>query len=193
MKKLLFAAGLIAAATAATAQVAPIAQRDGVQTRAEAVERVRTMFSRVDGDRDGFITQADRQAMRGKMAERRQARQADPARGQQMFERLDTNRDNMISRQEFDQAQAMRGQQRAMRGQRAGMRGQRMAMRGMRMGMLRQADANRDQRISLAEAEAAALQRFDRIDRNRDGRITQDERQQQWQMRRAAPTQTPAR
>jgi hypothetical protein len=71
------------------------------------------------------------------------------------------------------------------------MRGQRMAMRG-RMGgaMLRAADANRDQRLSLAEAEAAALRRFDRVDINRDGRVTRDERQQVRQQRmlsRSAP------
>jgi hypothetical protein len=52
--------------------------------------------------------------------------------------------------------------------------------------MLRAADANRDQRISLAEAEAAALQRFERLDLNRDGRVTREERQQARQQRQGS-------
>ena len=183
MKKILLGAGLTLAATAAGAQLAPNAQvapRDGVQTRAEVVDRARTMFSRVDANRDGFITAEEGRALRAQMGQRR----ADGAGRAMIFDRLDTNRDNVISRDEFNRAQELRGQ-------RAEMRGQRMAMRG-RMGgaMLRTADANRDQRISLAEAEAAALQRFDRVDLNRDGRVTRDERQQarqQWQARRPAP------
>ena len=51
--------------------------------------------------------------------------------------------------------------------------------------MLRMVDANNDSRVSLQEATNAALQRFDRVDRNRDGSITRDERQQRRQ--RQAP------
>lgn len=199
MKKLLLGSGLILAATGAVAQVAPVAPitpRDGIQTRAEVVQRTRAMFARVDANRDGYITQEEGQALRGRamrnggMRGQRMARAADPARHAQMFDRLDTDRNNVISRDEWARAEAMRGERSAQRGERAGMRGQRMAMRG-RMGgaMLRQADANRDQRISLAEAEAAALARFDRADANRDGRVTQQERQQmrqQWQGQRPA-------
>ena len=181
MKKFFVGAGLALVATAAAAQVAPYpgaGQRDGVQTRAEVVERVRTMFARVDANRDGVITAEEGQARRAQMSQRRMPRGEANGGGRAMlFDRLDTNRDNMISRDEWSRMQEPRGQ-------RAGMRAQRMAMRG-RMGgaMLRAADTNRDQRISLAEAEAAALQRFDRVDRNRDGRITQDERQQARQQR----------
>lgn len=194
MNKIVLSAGLLLAATAATAQVAPYAPnpaRDGVQTRNEAVERVRTMFARVDANRDGFITTEEGRAMRGQMMQRRGGTRMamggnrEAARGM-MFERLDANRDNVISRDEWARAEAMRGERRA-DGQRAGMRGQRMAMRGrMGGGMLRRADTNNDQRVSLAEAQAAALQRFDRVDANRDGRITQDERQQARQQRMMA-------
>jgi hypothetical protein len=196
MKKIVLGAGLLLAATAVGAQVAPYAPatpRDGIQTRAEVVERARTMFNRVDANRDGFITQAEGQALRGQVRGRLQqgrgARAADPARRAELFGRLDTNRDNMISRDEWARAEAQRAERRANR-QGGGQRGQRLAMRGRAGGaMLRAADANRDQRISLAEAEAAALQRFDRVDLNRDGRVTQDERQQarrQWQGQRPA-------
>lgn len=190
MKKFLLGAGLILATTAAGAQIAPnasAAPRDGIQTRAEVVDRARTMFSRVDADRDGFITAEEGRALRAQMGQRRgdqrMARQGNGAGRAMIFERLDTNRDNMISRDEFARAQELRGQ-------RNGMRGQRLAMRA-RMGgaMLRTADANRDQRISLAEAEVAALQRFDRVDVNRDGRVTRDERQQARQIMRLRRTE----
>ncbi|WP_029941449.1 EF-hand domain-containing protein [Sphingomonas astaxanthinifaciens] len=195
MKKFLIGAGALLAATAAVAQVAPqppMAPRDGIRTRAEVVQQVRTMFARMDANRDGVLTQ-DEQKM-GKGRERMAERGADPARRQQMFDRLDTNRDNMISRDEFARADAMRGE----RGPRGQGREHRMGMKGMHGGMMRRADANNDQRLTLAEAEAAALQRFDRADVNRDGRITQDERQQmrqQWQQRRpqAAPAPAPVR
>lgn len=189
MKKTLFAAAaVILGATAAGAQVAPpvgnMAQ-GGIQTRNAAVERVRTMFARVDANRDGAITREEAATVGGGKARgARQARAADPARRARAFERLDANRDNMISRDEWARAEGARAERRAARPQRA----QRMAMRG-RMGgaMLRAADANRDSRVTLQEAEQAALQRFDRVDANRDGQITPAERQQarqQWQQRR---------
>jgi Ca2+-binding EF-hand superfamily protein len=196
MKKFLLGAGALLVATAAVAQVAPMAPRaprDGVHTRAEVVQQVRTMFARMDTNRDGVLTQ-DEQKM-GKGRDRMAERAPDPARRQQMFDRLDTNRDNMISRDEFARAEAMRGE----RGPRGEGRERRMGMKGMKGmhgGMFRTADANNDQRVSLAEAEAAALQRFDRADLNRDGRITQDERQQmrqQWQQRRPQPAPAPVR
>lgn len=181
MNKTMIATAALLAATAAAAQVAPAAPgaRDGGQTRTEVVERVRTMFARLDADRDGAITQAEVQALRGQGQARRMTRKADPARRAQAFDRLDANRDNMISRDEWARAEAMRGQRQAARGEGAPGAGQRMAMRG-RMGgaMLRQADTNNDQRITLQEAESAALQRFDRADADRDGRITVEERQQ---------------
>ena len=190
MKKILLGSGLLLAATAAAAQVAPVQPRDGIQTRAEAVERTRTMFARIDTNRDGFITMAEAQAVRGQARGQRMnraERRMDPARRAQAFERLDANRDNVISRDEWARAQEARSQRIAQRGQGAGM--QRMRGQG-RMGggmMLRMADADRDQRVSLQEATNAALQRFDRVDLNRDGRVTREERQQarqQWQAQR---------
>lgn len=196
MNKILLGSGLMMAATAAAAQVAPaapVAPRDGVQTRAEVVERARTMFGRVDANRDGFITQEEGRALAARAGAagtrgQRIVRNADPARRAQMFDRLDTNRDNMISRDEWARADAALGERRVRMDERAGGRGERMAMRGRLGGaMLRAADTNNDGRISLTEAEAAALQRFDRVDVNRDGRITRDERQQlrqQWRQQR---------
>jgi hypothetical protein len=65
-----------------------------------------------------------------------------------------------------------------------------MRMHAMKMSggfgahLLAMADTNHDGRVSLAEAEAAALAHFDRADRNHDGKITPDERQHMHAMMR---------
>ena len=154
--------------------------------RAQVAARVQAAFVRVDANRDGFVTQAEAQAnraaVRGDRAERREAR----------FARLDVNRDGAISRAEFLQPRARAGGDRAERREdraerrelraerRAERRQNRLAKRGNRgFGgrLFTRMDANRDGRVSLAEATALRLQRFDRIDANRDGRITPGERQ----------------
>lgn len=182
LKMMIAGVGVAAlAATAALAQVPGTAAvpRDGVQTRAEVTQRVQTMFARMDANRDGFLTQEEARSMATQARQQRGQRAADPARREQRmdqaFARMDLNRDGAISRAEFDQVRAQRGERRAERG----MRGKRMAgMRAMGGRMFETADANRDSRVSLAEATTAALQRFDQADRNRDGQITREERQQ---------------
>jgi hypothetical protein len=47
--------------------------------------------------------------------------------------------------------------------------------------LFRHADTDGDGRVSLAEAEAAALARFDRLDTNHDGRLSDEERAAAWQ------------
>ena len=47
---------------------------------------------------------------------------------------------------------------------------------GMGARMIVMADTNKDGRITLAEAEAMALQHFDQMDTNHDGQVTPDER-----------------
>jgi hypothetical protein len=42
--------------------------------------------------------------------------------------------------------------------------------------MIVMADSNHDGKITLAEAEAMALQHFDQMDTNHDGQVTPDER-----------------
>ena len=53
-----------------------------------------------------------------------------------------------------------------------------MGMAGFGARLLEMADANHDSRVSLQEAQAAALAHFDRADINHDGKITPDERRQ---------------
>src|SRR5687768_5995556 len=109
----------IAPAVAQTAQPAPapVIQRIHVapkaHTRAEVGTHVRTMFEKLDSNRDGFVTKAEAQAARAhqgggaeRIVKRMQRRMGGEAVGggpnrSAMFDRLDTNRDGNISRSEF--------------------------------------------------------------------------------------------
>jgi Ca2+-binding EF-hand superfamily protein len=104
-----------------------------------------------------------------------------------MFDRLDANRDGSISRAEFTAAPALREQRHVARSGGKGERGMERSARGMglRGHMFDMADANRDGRVTMAEATAAAYRHFDMADANRDGQITRDERLQLRQRMRA--------
>jgi hypothetical protein len=215
MKKLLIGAALAAVAGAALAQApaAPSAQpmaghhagmmKDRVQTRDELVGKVREHFARLDANRDGFVARDEMQAMRGmhkKMGEwrgkdgqRMVMRHGPMAEPGVAFDRLDANKDGMISRDEFAKGREVRIERRvemkdgdAPRAK--GQRGQRMhGMRGgmMRGGMMRMADLDKDGRVSLQEAQDSALRHFDMMDSNRDGRLTPDERREMHMKMRA--------
>jgi len=177
--------GIAAASIAAVPALSqPRGGGDGI-TRAEVQSRIAAMFAGADTNRDGFITQAEAQALR-ETARTRRGGGADG--GQRVFARLDANGDGSISRAEFEARRsnagdrAERRQARAARMAARGPRqGQHMGRRGMGGGFGAQAfariDLNRDSRVSLAEATTAGLQRFDRMDVNRDGRVTREERQ----------------
>lgn len=198
MKKLLIGGAALALAVPALAQVAPAVAPQmqhamKIQTRADVQAKVAEHFARMDTNRDGFVTKAEAdaagQAFRGKRAEKRGERSAE-WRGQ-AFERLDTNRDGAITRAEWDAAQAQRQQRVAARDQNGDGRpdGAWHGHRGMGAfggHMFEMADANRDGRVSLQEAQAAALQHFDMVDANRDGRITPEERMQMHQRMQGA-------
>lgn len=192
MKKIVLL-GAAAAALAATPTLAQQgqggAERGAGVTRAQVETRIRDMFARVDTNRDGFVTQAEAQAVRGAARAERRGDRAD--RRQDRFAHLDANRDGSISRDEFF-ARAERGD-RAERGERRGQRAERRAerredrleRRNQRGGLMarlggkrfERIDADKDGRISLAEATAQRLRAFDRADANRDGRLTREERQ----------------
>ena len=169
-------------------------------TRADVVNHVGKLFAKLDTNRDGYVTREEADSARDKMMhgmhagtmhgdiEKRLAERGIHIgdRGA-MFDRLDTNKDGSISRQEFTTAQPQIREQRVivMRDGKGPMsqHGPGMNMRMHRMGgagfgghMFEMADANKDGRVSLAEAQSAALAHFDRADTNRDGRITPDER-----------------
>jgi hypothetical protein len=180
-------------------QVRVLVGGDHAMTRAEVSQHIGKMFARLDTNHDGFITREEVDALHSKMegamahAGDFEKRLADRGvfigdRGA-MFDRLDANHDGNISRQEFMAGKPELRQERVMimrdgapvEGGMHGMRG--MGMHRMGMGalggrMFEQADANRDGRVSLAEAQAMALAHFDKADLNHDGKITPEERAQ---------------
>lgn len=199
MNKLLIGGAALLASAAAIAQVAPVpapqAKAAKVHTRAEVQAKVAEHFAKLDTNRDGSVTKAEaeaaRQGIRAHFAERAKERRGD--RREHAFEKLDANRDGAISRSEWDAGAAQREQRIAARDRNgdgrpdhrgfkhAGMRG----MGGFGGHMFEMADANKDGRVTLQEAQAAALKHFDMADTNRDGQITPDERRQMHQRMRA--------
>lgn len=187
MKKLIFV-GIAGVALASGAALAQPRQGEGrTIDRAQVESRVAAMFARVDANRDGFVTQEEAQGARQAMRAQRQERRGE--RREALFARLDTDRNGVISREEFTAPRARaeggeragRGERRVARMERRGGRGMRGGMRG-RMGAgfgggqaFARMDADRDGRVSLAEATRFRLERFDRIDANDDGRISREE------------------
>lgn len=167
---------------------APLASMgDRVLTRAEVQQLVLTHFTRIDANRDGVI--AGDEMTRGRKHDggrwQGENRHAMVKHGEPMgdskaaFDRIDANRDGAISRDEFAKARELRIEKRMTMGRDGaapgGMRMHHMGgMRGMLM--LKMADANKDGRVTLQEANAGALRHFDMIDTNRDGRVTPEER-----------------
>jgi len=204
MKKIAFLAGLAAATAAApafaqpTAPAAPLAPAAGFHraqlarpvTRADVQARVQRMFARLDANRDGYVSRDEMDAARTLRAGRRSPREGlvgqragtDPARrGDRLFARLDANHDGVVTRAEFDAAMAARGQRIAVRGPMGeGMgphaRFGRAGMGGFRGQAFERMDLNRDGRVSVEEATRFALQAFDRADANHDGVVTPEER-----------------
>ena len=198
MRKFLIVGLMAAAAVPVIAQTAPVApmppmppmaaMADKVMTRADVQTKVQAHFTRLDANRDGFVTTAEidagRKAHKGggqghggdRMTMDHDGAMAGPASA---FDRLDANRDGMISRDEFTKGHAKRM---AMKGDGADHHPGMMKMHGRGMDgmmggmMFKMADANKDGRVSLQEATAKALQHFDQADANRDGRITPEER-----------------
>ena len=206
MKKYLMAAAALMTG-AAVAQTAPVAQpapavptaapaptahpvRDKVTTRDEAVQMVRRHFGEMDANKDGTVTTAEMDAARGKRFEDFKAFDGGHAMvmgdPNAAFDRLDTNKDSYISREEFTKAREQRVERRIEKRaeRKSSPKEGKEVRRHMRMngpggfggGMLAMADTNKDGQVTQAEAEALALQHFDKMDANRDGQITPEER-----------------
>jgi hypothetical protein len=189
-----------------TRQVRVMFGGDHVMTRDEVAAHIGKMFAKLDTNRDGFITKDEMNAVHARM-EAAVAKVGDVEerlaehgmfigdRGA-MFDRLDANHDGNISRQEFMAKRPEVHEERVMimrdgpggapgaplppMDGHPGMMRMHMHQGGMAMGghMFEMADANRDGRVSLAEAQSAALAHFDKADLNHDGKITPDERHQ---------------
>lgn len=148
---------------------------DGILTKAEASSAASARFAKMDITGDGLINDADRDA-----------------RAAQRFAKMDTDGDGTVSESEFSKARETRKAKREARradrqaageerkaGERKG-RGDKGASRGGGKGggkgMLRQADSNNDQAVSLAEFMAHSDARFAKMDANGDDQVTAEER-----------------
>jgi len=105
--------------------------------------------------------------LRGNWLQADQTRQQAQQRADQMFQKLDANRDGTLTKAEADQAAAQMGGGEGGKG-----RGGKFAARLVERLFAGAAS------VSQAQFEAQALQRFDRQDLNHDGTVTGDERQQ---------------
>lgn len=193
----------VAQGTAPIPQAAPrivhkrmMVMSNKVMTRDEVAAHVRRMFEHLDADHDGFLARDEIKTMHKNMM----AMHGDegtpplaehgmkPANRAAMFDRLDANKDGAITRQEFMAAQPQIRERRmiVMRGASAEKMGMHMRGMGMHLGgnMFAMADANKDGRVSLAEAQQLALAHFDRADANHDGKLTREERRQAHQLMR---------
>lgn len=194
MKKLV----LIGAAAAALLAVPAVSQaRQGAQaqpmTLAAMQARVQAQFARSDADRDGFLTQAEIQALAATRPSREQRlanHEQRQERRARRLARLDTNRDGMISEAErpargVDQAQRQARQ--AQRLERRTHRQDTRGARGFRINEQRFArlDTDGDNRLSLAEVTARLATRFERLDANGDGGISREERRSAREQRQA--------
>ncbi|MFC5346023.1 EF-hand domain-containing protein [Brevundimonas staleyi] len=187
MRKTILAAGVAALAVltagSALAQQAPQpgqqrvaradADRDGRVSRAEFVDARVARLTALDTNRDGQISVEERRAAG-------QARRAE--RVANRFARLDKDGNGAISREEFTAPREARAD-RPREGRRAGMQGQRgprahwAGNRGHRGGW----GGHRGPRaeggvVTIADVQTRLTTQFDRVDANRDGFITAEER-----------------
>lgn len=127
------------------------------------------MFALLDVNRDGQVTRAEFDARRAARAQAATPQRAH--RGEQMFARLDSDRNGAISRAEFDAAHQLRAERMAQRAERMGKPGGRFGQH-----MFAMTDENKDGRVTLQEAQSAALRHFDMADTNKDGQVSREER-----------------
>ena len=172
----LVSAAATAAAGVAVAQTAehPMSAPNAEMTRQQVIERVDRHFQQMDANNDGRFTREEAQAgherMRGEHAGR-------------AFDRLDGNRDGSISREEFAQHRAGRAERRA-EGGGEGMLGRhhcgRMMHRrgGPEGGMMGGRMFGEQGFVTRDQMRERALARFDRIDADRNGTVTAEERRQ---------------
>ena len=143
-------------ATAAQAQ-RPAAAGQAMPTRAALLQNLAESFKVVDLNGDGVLSQPELATAEAKNQQARQA--AIRARVDAEFTRLDTNKDGQLSKAEFQAAAAIPP-----------------ATPANGANILAQLDKNKDGKVSADEYRAPILSRYDAIDTNHDGVISEAER-----------------
>jgi Ca2+-binding EF-hand superfamily protein len=188
---------------------------DVPKTRAEVEKRIAEHFAAADADKDGAVTQAEFDAhIKTRIAEAQAKMRAMHAK---MFDRLDGDGNGQISRSEWDahHTQMMSKVEEHHETAKAGEadthdRKNIMVLHGgghpmPAMAMLHRGherwgahwfkknDANGDGKVTLAEARARPLEHFDRVDTNKDGTLSPEERRatrkkmrEEWKAKRGA-------
>ena len=150
-------------------EIATLQTRFDQRASAAAPKRAARMFARLDTNHDGQVTRAEVDAAR----DARLAAKGKPAKSTRhaassLFAHADANKDGIVTHAEFDAATASG----KIKLRHAKMRGSSVVRE------FDVADTNKDGRVSLEEAQQAALREFDVADGNHDGVITPIERRQ---------------
>jgi Ca2+-binding EF-hand superfamily protein len=159
----------------------------GPQTRTQVQAKIKEHFAKVDANKDGAITKAEADAARAAMKAEWQKKRGE--RRAEMFGKLDTDKNGQLSQAEFNAPRSDRAKNDGerggkWRGHRGGHHGG-MGMGRMGGGMFERLDANKDGKVTLAEASAKRLEMFDKADANKDGTVTPEEREAAWGAMRA--------
>jgi len=134
-----------------------------------APSRAAHLFEHLDGNHDGKITQVEIDSLRAaRLAATGKTAKAGHRGGASLFARADGNKDGVITRAEFDAATAAG----KIKLRHAGMRGSQIVR------LFDAADTDKNGRLSLDEAQRAALREFDASDLDHDGVLTPAERRQ---------------
>jgi len=152
-----FALTVAALSVAAPALAQQPAASAPAPTRAEIINSLQTNFKGLDSNGDGSLSQTEVAAAETKRLQQRAAQLR--AQGEAQFGKLDTNRDGQLSRAEFLAAAPT------------------LPAAGNGATIVKQLDKNNDSKISIDEYRAPVLANFDRADTNKDGTISQAERQ----------------
>ncbi len=140
------------------------ANRQAPPTRAAMQQTLNNNFRAIDTNGDGSLNSVEMAAAQSKTQQQRIG--AARTRFEAQFTRLDTNKDGTLSKVEF-----MAGAPPATAGQVNG------------AALVTQLDKNKDGKVSADEFRAPMLASFDRADTNKDGTISQAERQAAGQRR----------
>ena len=184
---LITGSALVAQAALPKAPAHPGHKMMQTELRTEVQAHVAKMFARLDTNKDGFVTEAEVNALQAehaaKAGQRAEARAArfDPAK---IFARLDTNNDGKITQAEADEAHNAA----------AASKGSKAAPAHAN-GLFARIDTNKDGSVTRAEFDAAAAQMHARMenagarhgmggqmfaaaDLNKDGKVSLAEMQQ---------------
>ncbi|MEO6225817.1 MAG: EF-hand domain-containing protein [Sphingomicrobium sp.] len=153
-----FGAAQPALAAPAVQGAAPAAKPAATtQTRASLANSLQGNFKAIDANGDGTLSAAELQAVEAKALQQRVVNARARVEGE--FTKLDTNRDGQLSKAEF-MAVAPTAPTQAPNG----------------AALLAQLDKNKDGKITIDEYRTPILGRFDSLDTNKDGTLSQSER-----------------